>query len=64
MASYAVEWKKSAGKELRRLYRSVIPRIVEAVGELATDPFPAGCRKLKGSEHTFRIRVGDYRVIL
>ena len=63
MASYTIEWKTSAEKELRRLGRSVIPRIVATVGGLATDPFPAGCRKLKGSEHTFRIRVGDYRVI-
>lgn len=64
MASYTVEWKKSAAKELKRLPQSIILRIVEAVEELAADPFPAGCRKLKGSEHTFRIRLGDYRAIL
>lgn len=26
-------------------------------------PRPDGCRKLVGSEDTFRIRIGDYRVI-
>ncbi len=26
-------------------------------------PTPPGSRKLIGSEHTYRIRVGDYRVI-
>jgi hypothetical protein len=29
---------------------------------LAGDPLPVGCKKLAGSEHTFRIRVGDYRM--
>jgi mRNA interferase RelE/StbE len=33
------------------------------VGELATNPLPEGVIKLKGSQITYRIRVGDYRVI-
>jgi len=63
MASYRIEWKASASKELKRLDRSVIVRIVEAIGRLAEEPLPHGCRKLKGSEDTYRIRVGDYRVV-
>jgi mRNA interferase RelE/StbE len=63
MASYRIEWKASAGKELKRLDRSAVPRIVEAVGRLAKNPFPQGCRKLKGSGETYRIRVGDYRIV-
>jgi len=30
---------------------------------LADEPFPHGCDKLAGSDHTYRIRVGDYRVV-
>lgn len=63
MASYRIEWKPSATKELKRLPRDVIPRVVRAVGELATNPLPQGAVKLKGSQSTYRIRVGDYRVI-
>lgn len=33
---------------------------VELLGE---EPFPYGSEKLAGSEHTYRIRVGDYRII-
>lgn len=33
------------------------------VHALASDPFPHGARKLSGSEHTYRIRMGDYRMI-
>lgn len=63
MASYRIEWKSSAAKELKRLPRDIIPRVVDAVGRLASDPFPSGAAKLKGSQQTYRIRVGDYRVV-
>lgn len=63
MASYQMEWKGSAIKELEKLPRQIIPKIVSAVDELSKDPFPRGVRKLAGSERTHHIRVGDYRVI-
>ncbi len=63
MASYQIEWKNSALKELQKLPRQVIPKIVAAVGDLSKDPYPQGVRKFIGSEDTFRIRAGDYRVI-
>ncbi|MGI8911776.1 MAG: type II toxin-antitoxin system RelE family toxin [Rubrobacteraceae bacterium] len=34
----------------------------EAIRELAGEPRPPGCRKLKGREG-WRIRVGDYRIV-
>jgi len=63
MTSYRIEWKRSAEKELRKLPREVIARIIEAVSGLGVNPVPLGCRKLAGSEHNYRIRVGDYRVV-
>jgi mRNA interferase RelE/StbE len=63
MGSFRIEWKASAYKELRKLEKSVLPRIHEAVQLLATNPYPQGCRKLQGCESVYRIRVGDYRVI-
>ena len=63
MASYNIEWKASAAKELRKLPKQVIARIVPAVHELALNPRPDGVRKLTGSENTYRIRVGEYRVV-
>ena len=38
-------------------------RVITAIQALATNPRPSGCRKLAGSQHDWRIRVGDYRVI-
>jgi mRNA interferase RelE/StbE len=63
MGSFRIEWKQSARRELRRLDRAVIARVHEAVGSLSPNPFPHGVRKLQGSVNTYRIRVGDYRVI-
>ncbi|MES2705479.1 MAG: type II toxin-antitoxin system RelE/ParE family toxin [Verrucomicrobiota bacterium] len=63
MASYQVELSRSASRDLRAIDRKWIPRILLAVEALARDPRPDGCRKLVGSAHTYRIRIGDYRVI-
>ena len=63
MASYRIEWKRSAAKELQSLPAAMIRRIVEAVTPLADNPFPHGATKLVGSEQTYRIRVGDYRIV-
>lgn len=63
MDSYEIKWKRSAVKELKQLPKEIIARILRAVESLANDPFPAGVKKLVGSNHTYRIREGDYRVI-
>lgn len=63
MASYKIEWKSSATKELRSLPKDVIAEIVNRVTSLGEDPFPVGAKKLAGAEHTYRIRFSSYRVI-
>ncbi len=63
MVSYKIEWKRSAAKELRQLPNDIIKKVLEAVEELSSNPFSPKTKKLIGSEHTFRIRVGDYRII-
>jgi mRNA interferase RelE/StbE len=60
---YNIEWKRSATRELRQLPREVVSRILRAVEGLRINPFPSGVRKLAGAEHTYRIRVGSYRII-
>lgn len=63
MDSYRIEWKNSARKELRKLPPKTIQKIVEAIESLAEKPHPPNCRKLVGSEYTWRIRIGNYRVV-
>lgn len=63
MESYKIKWKKSAYKELRNIHKKKIPGIITAVENLSVNPFPPGVKKLTGSEKTYRIRVGNYRII-
>ena len=63
MASYKVEIAASAEKALASLPKADMNRVVRAIAALATVPRPGGCRKLKGHEDVYRIRVGLYRVI-
>ncbi|WP_439711807.1 type II toxin-antitoxin system RelE family toxin [Acidithiobacillus ferrianus] len=43
--------------------RTVIPKVLAAVEALSSNPYPTGVKKLMGSAHTYRIRVGDYRTV-
>ena len=43
--------------------KEMVSRVMNVVGELASDPYPRGVKKLSGSENTYRIREGSYRVI-
>jgi mRNA interferase RelE/StbE len=53
----------SAEKELKRLSGQLNARIVPRLEGLASNPRPPGCKKLKGGDKEWRIRVGDYRVV-
>ncbi len=63
MASFDIQWRSSTRKDLRRLPRDEVPRILAEVARLTVEPLPHGAQKLSGAEHTYRLRVGDYRVV-
>ncbi len=63
MASFNLEWRKSTRKDLRQIPRQAVSRIIAEVEKLAEEPLPHGSEKLTGSERTYRIRIGDYRVV-
>ncbi len=63
MASYRVEVSATAERQIRRLARRDQLRVLRAVRELSDEPHPRGCRKLRGYEDVFRLRVGTFRVL-
>lgn len=64
MASYKVVIKKSAQKEIRKLPSARLrERIVAKITQLKNNPRPSGSEKLKGSKSSYRIRIGNHRVI-
>jgi mRNA interferase RelE/StbE len=61
--SYRVAVAASAEKELHALPPKVIRRVLARLERLAASPRPPGCKKLKGGDTQWRIRVGDYRIV-
>lgn len=63
MASYNVVVHRDFDKEIRGLPKKDIARILKAIEGLGSDPRPVNSKKLEGSDDTYRIRVGTYRVL-
>ena len=63
MASYKLVFSRSFEKDIRKLPKEIVARIITQVKALAEDPFPKGAKKLRGEQRKYRLRVGHYRVI-
>ncbi len=62
MASYNLEIKRSAAKEIEALPAPDRRRVVARIQALANDPRPPGSEKLSGREQ-YRLRQGVYRIL-
>ncbi len=62
MASYRIEVKRSAAKEIADLPRADCQRIVAKLRALADEPRPHDCEKLTGDDK-YRVRQGNYRIL-
>ena len=60
--SYDISILRRAQKSLAKLPQQDYQRIINAIYNLASDPRPTGCKKLR-NRPAWRIRVGVYRVI-
>ncbi len=60
---YIVTLVRSAQRALTRLPAAVQTRVVGRIDSLAEEPRPPGAINVVGASNTYRIRVGDYRVI-
>ena len=60
---YTIEFKKSAFKELEKLPVLIQQNITSNIAGLALNPRPNGCKKLKGRDNHWRIRLSDYRIV-
>ena len=61
-ASYSVVIKREAEKELRKVPRPDLQRIVRRIAALGSEPRPVGSQKLSTLER-YRIRQGDWRIV-
>ena len=60
--AYRIEIRRQAIKDLARIERKDRQKIAAAIDELAQNPRPVGCKRLRNREG-WRIRIGEYRVL-
>lgn len=61
--SYRVIIPKLVQKQLDNIPEKERKRLIKAIRLLADIPRPNGVKKLKSYEDTYRIRLGNYRII-
>jgi mRNA interferase RelE/StbE len=61
--AYRLFFQPRAEKSLLKAPRDMQPRLKEAILSLSATPRPHGAKKLKGERDTWRIRVGDWRIV-
>jgi mRNA interferase RelE/StbE len=62
MAEYEILFKESVWKDLRKIPKSDLKKILSRIEKLGDDPRPIGSEKLTGEEF-YRVRQGNYRII-
>ncbi len=60
---YQIAYKASVAKELRRIPKLELRKIVRRIQSLANEPRGVGCIKLHGEDSIYRLRQGNYRII-
>ena len=63
MDLFKIDLKRSFEQDIKKIDKQFIPKIVEIVEGLSSNPFPPQSKKLKGSEASYRLRIGNYRII-
>ncbi len=61
--AYRLALSPRASRDLKKLPARAQERLKDHIDALANAPRPRGVVKLEGEIDTFRIRVGDYRVL-
>jgi mRNA interferase RelE/StbE len=61
--TYNITFAKSAAREVERLPQEIARRALTRIDSLKLNPRPRGSVKLAGTQSTWRIRVGEYRVV-
>ena len=62
MAEYEILFIESVYKDLKKIPKADLRKILSRIKKLSDDPRPAGCEKLTGQER-YRLRQGRYRIV-
>jgi len=62
VGKYKIYIKPTAVKELEKIPKRDVSRIIDKIHSLSSNPRPSGCEKLSADEK-YRIRHGRYRIV-
>jgi mRNA interferase RelE/StbE len=62
MARYEIFFKESVWKDVKKISRTELRKIISRIEKLAENPRLAGCEKLTEQE-LYRVRQGSYRIV-
>ena len=60
---FEIEFSNQSRKFLKKSDKQLNLRIIEKISLLKVDPVPHNSVRVVGEDKTFRIRIGDYRVL-
>ncbi len=61
---YKLEITKSVEKDFKKIHYKYHTPLFDAIENLTSNPFPnTHYKKLKGATNSYRLRVGDYRIL-
>ena len=64
MTNYNIEVNSSVVKELKKIPNEQINKILKEIEKLKSEPFPINkYKKLKGTDKSYRLRIGNYKVL-
>jgi mRNA interferase RelE/StbE len=62
MEPYRIVFKKSVAKDLKKIPKKDVSKILKVIRSLADDPRPPQVKKLSGQDR-YRMRQGNYRIL-
>jgi mRNA interferase RelE/StbE len=62
VGKYKIYIKPTAVKELQKIPKRDVSKIIEKIRSLSSNPRPPGCEKLSADEK-YRVRQGRYRIV-
>lgn len=62
MAGYEIFLKESVWKDLRKVPKNDLKKILARIEKLGDDPRPIDCEKLTDEQY-YRVRQGNYRIV-
>lgn len=62
MAGFEILFKESVWKDLRKVPKNHLKKILSRIDKLKDNPRPTGCEKLTGQE-LYRVRQEKYRIV-